>query len=147
MSIKLTAPETYTATIGGVEWSNITVASYMWAEVQDRIAAGEEVIDLTVPSEPSPEEQIAAFRNAVQAQVDATANERKYDSGLSCVSYVGDDNPQYHAEAVAFRTWRSSVWTTVTAQLDQILVGKAEPPENPAALIASLPKIDWPDED
>lgn len=45
--IKMTAPDTYTATIGGVEWSNITPASYMWADVQGRIAIGEEVTDAT----------------------------------------------------------------------------------------------------
>jgi hypothetical protein len=55
--IKLTAPETYTATVGGVEWSNITPVSYMWDEVQERIADGEEVIDLTGPQpEPIPQE-------------------------------------------------------------------------------------------
>lgn len=58
--IKLTAPDTYTATIGGVEWSNITPASYMWAEVQDRIAGGEEVIDLTAP-QPAPVPQQLTF--------------------------------------------------------------------------------------
>lgn len=58
--IKLTAPETYTATIGGVEWSNITPASYMWAEVQERIAGGEEVIDLTGP-QPEPIPQSLTF--------------------------------------------------------------------------------------
>jgi hypothetical protein len=55
--IKLTAPDTYTATVGGVEWQNITPASHMWAEVQERIADGEEVIDLTGPQpEPIPQE-------------------------------------------------------------------------------------------
>lgn len=54
--IKRTAPETYTATIGGVEWSNITPASYMWAEVQERIASGEEVIDAIQPTRISVEQ-------------------------------------------------------------------------------------------
>lgn len=38
--IMLTAPETYTATLGGVEWSNITPASPMWGDVQGMIADG-----------------------------------------------------------------------------------------------------------
>lgn len=54
--IKLTAPATYTATIGDVEWSNITPASYMWDEVQERIADGEEVIDATQPARISVEQ-------------------------------------------------------------------------------------------
>ena len=51
--IKLTGSNTYAATIAGVEWQNITPASYMWDEVQARIASGEEVIDLTGP-QPAP---------------------------------------------------------------------------------------------
>lgn len=59
--IKLTAPETYTANIGGVEWSNITPASYMWDEVQERIAGGEEVVDITDPRpEPIPHQMTFA---------------------------------------------------------------------------------------
>lgn len=47
--IKRTAPETYTAAIGGVEWQNITPLSRFWNDVQTMIADGEEVIDLTGP--------------------------------------------------------------------------------------------------
>ena len=58
--IKQTGTETFTATIGGVEWQNITPASHMWAEVQDRIAGGEEVVDLTGP-QPDPIPQQITF--------------------------------------------------------------------------------------
>ncbi|MGR3525053.1 MAG: hypothetical protein ACU0CT_03525 [Paracoccaceae bacterium] len=59
--IKQTAPQTYTATIAGTEWQNITPASYLWDEVQERIADGEEVIDMTGPRpEPIPHQMTFA---------------------------------------------------------------------------------------
>lgn len=54
--IKLTAPDTYTATIDGVEWSGITPASRFWDDVQKRIAGGEEVTDATQPERMTVEE-------------------------------------------------------------------------------------------
>ena len=36
-----TAPETYTATIDGIVWFNITPASRFYKNVQDAIVAGE----------------------------------------------------------------------------------------------------------
>lgn len=58
--IKMTAPQTYTATIGGQEWSNITPATHLWAEVQRRISAGAEVVDMTGP-QPAPIPQQMTF--------------------------------------------------------------------------------------
>jgi len=42
-SIVLTAPNTYTATIDGTVWGNITPAISFYADVQEAIAAGEPV--------------------------------------------------------------------------------------------------------
>lgn len=59
--IKLTAADTFTATLDGKEWVNITPSSHMWAAVQKRIAGGEEVIDLTGPQpEPIPQQMTFA---------------------------------------------------------------------------------------
>lgn len=55
---------------------------------------------------------IQAIRNleqAVQSMLDNKARE-KYDSVLSCVSYIGDSNTQWDSEARAFQSWRSAVW-------------------------------------
>lgn len=60
--IKKTGPESYTATIAGVEWSSITPASHMWATVQQMIADGAAVLDLTAP--PTPAQALAAARDA-----------------------------------------------------------------------------------
>jgi hypothetical protein len=87
---------------------------------------------------------INTYRRAVQAHIDATAQARGYDSGVSAASYVNDPNPSWSGEAAAFVAWRSLVWTTVFDLLSQIQSGETSAPESPEALIASLPQIEWP---
>ena len=44
-TIKRTAPDTFTATIDGTEWHNITPVSRFYQPVMDAITAGEPVVD------------------------------------------------------------------------------------------------------
>lgn len=53
------------------------------------------------------------YELAVQNHIDSKARELGFDSIISAVSYVGDDNPQWDAEARALKSWRSSVWAAV----------------------------------
>ena len=53
-SIVLTAPDTYTATIDGMVWSNITPAISFYADVQEAIANGEPVGTPPAPVIPIP---------------------------------------------------------------------------------------------
>jgi len=98
--------------------------------------------------EPTPEEIAAAakeaFRQAVQAHVDVTAQSRMYENGMSLAGYVSSAVPQWQAEAQAFVAWRDSVWLFVFGLLAQIEANEAEPPESPAALVALLPAMEWP---
>lgn len=50
---------------------------------------------------------------ATQGVLDRFARTWGYDSAASAVSYVGDPNPQFNAEGVAIRDWRSAVWVQV----------------------------------
>ena len=112
------------------------------------VVEGEYDDGIVPPPEPTPEEiraaQIAAFRRAVQAYVDATAQSRDYDSGNSLASYTASTVEAWRAEAEAFVAWRDAVWSDVIERLAQVEAGDVEPPESPDALIASLPDIDWP---
>ena len=94
--------------------------------------------------DPTPEENIAAFRRAVQAHVDATAQSRDYDSGNSLASYAASTVEAWRAEAEVFVAWRDAVWSDVIDRLAQVEAGEADPPETAEALIALLPDIDWP---
>ena len=112
------------------------------------VVEGEYDDGILPPPEPTPEEilaaQIAAFRRAVQAHVDATAGQRDYDSGNSLASYTSSTVEAWRAEAEAFVAWRDAVWTFVIDRLAQVEAGEAEPPETAEALITLLPGIDWP---
>ena len=85
-----------------------------------------------------------AYRQAVQAHIDATARARDYDSGVSLASYVGDPNATWASEAAAFVAWRSSVWAFVFNWLSEIDAGTQAPPESAEALVAALPEMEWP---
>jgi hypothetical protein len=49
-TIRRTAPDTFTATIDGTEWQNITLVSRFYQPVMDAISAGEPVVDAPTPN-------------------------------------------------------------------------------------------------
>lgn len=87
---------------------------------------------------------MASYSVAIQLHLDAKAKERHYDSIHTAISYRGDANPQYDAEADALFAWRSAVWTYATDELDKVLAGQRERPEV-AEIIAELPDFVWPE--
>lgn len=76
---------------------------------------------------------IQRLTDAVQRMLDAKAQEKGYDSALSCVSYVGATG-QYGTEANAMLHWRTSVWAWYYDQL-QTYQGQ---PLTPEILIADI---------
>lgn len=90
-----------------------------------------------------PPPALSDYQLAIQTLIDSTAQGRNYDSGNSCVSYVGDPNATYDAEAVAFRNWRSSVWTYAYAELAKVQAGTRSQP-TVEAFLGELPAIAWP---
>lgn len=140
---------------GGVE---ITDADYQAA--LDSIAAGKIVsieggvfalVDPPAPPQPEPEPEpgppeIDDYRRAVQAHIDATAQERQYDGGHTCATYLGSTNPVWAAEAQAFVAWRDAVWVYVLAELDKVQSGQREQPtvEQFVAELAAAVPMEWP---
>lgn len=96
------------------------------------------------PEPPTPEQVIEQFRVAIQAHVDATAQSRRYDNGISLASYVNSTVPQWAAEATAFVAWRDAVWAYSYAELDKVLNEEREQP-TVEDFLAELPAISWPD--
>lgn len=99
-----------------------------------------------LPLEPIPEPPpltIDDFRRAIQAHVDATAQSRSYDSGVTCSSYVGSTNEAWAAEATAFVAWRDSVLAHAYVELAKVQGGQ-RPVPTISALIDELPTIVWP---
>lgn len=102
------------------------------------------VYELADAPAPTPEQVIEQFRVAIQAHVDATAQSRRYDNGISLASYVNSTVPQWAAEATAFVAWRDAVWAYSYAELDKVLNEEREQP-TVEDFLAELPAISWPD--
>jgi len=93
------------------------------------------------------EERIALqvqFSGAIQAHLNATAGQRRYDSIHTAISYRDDPNPKFAAEAAALFAWRSAVWTHATEELEKVIAGQRDVP-TVSAFIAELPVIVWPE--
>ena len=85
------------------------------------------------------------FRHAVQSHIDAIAQSRQYDSGVSLASYRNDPNQAWADEAAAFIAWRSDVWAFVFEWLEAVEAGTQDPPESVDALIDAIPEMEWPE--
>lgn len=91
----------------------------------------------------SQEQQLEAFRAAIQSHIDETARSRSYDSGNSLASYVASTNETWAAEAGAFVAWRDAVWVYAYAELDKVTSGQ-RPVPTVEDFIAELPVMVWP---
>jgi hypothetical protein len=99
------------------------------------ISAGSDGLPVALdPPAPTRDQQIAALKRAVQAQLDSVARQHGYDDIVSAASYAGVDAvPSYQAEGAAMAAWRSNVWAAVFPAL------AGDPLPDQAALLASLP--------
>lgn len=79
----------------------------------------------------------------IEALHTATAQSRGYRDADRCISYVGDVNPAWHAEATAFRAWRSATWEAAYAIAASVAAGHRTQPDIPAFL-GELPVMVWP---
>lgn len=91
----------------------------------------------------NPPPSIEDYKVAIVAHLDATAQERRYDSAVSIATYVGSTNPQWAAEASAFVAWRDEVWAYTYTELDKVLAGEREQPTI-EAFLTELPEMVWP---
>lgn len=82
---------------------------------------------------------IAAYTRAVQADMDAAARAKGYDSILSACSYASVANP-FQAEGVAFLEWRSACWAACYGILAAVQAGE-RPAPTAVELLAELPVL------
>lgn len=88
----------------------------------------------------------AEIVNMVQNIIDETAQQKRYDDGLSCVSYVGDPDEEFNADAVAFVAWRGRCWRTCYNILASVTAGTVAPEDvTDAYVIERLPVMEWPE--
>lgn len=96
------------------------------------------------PPQPSVEEILKGYENAVQAHLDATAQSRGYDNTYTCLSYLSSTDEIWKRESNAFNAWRDQVWRKCHEILNAFMAGEIEQP-TVEELIEQLPVIDWND--
>lgn len=108
------------------------------------IVPGENGFPVAIAKVPANMGEWRAFAaGTIKELLDATARSRQYDSIQAAVSYRGDPNPVYAAEAEALFAWRSSMWTAAFAILAAVEAGERPMPSS-SDFMAELPTMVWP---
>lgn len=97
----------------------------------------------------TPDEYIARRESEivvmVQELIDSTAQQKRYDTGESCCSYVGDPDEEFNADAVAFQAWRGRCWRTCYNILNSVKAGTVAPEDvTDKYVLERLPVMEWP---
>lgn len=102
------------------------------------------------PAAETREEMIARRQteivNMVQNLIDETAQQKRYDDGISCATYYGDPDEEFNADAVAFVAWRGHCWRTCYNILNSVTAGTVAPEDvTDQYVIDRLPVMEWPE--
>lgn len=97
----------------------------------------------------TPEEFIARRESEivvmVQELIDSTAQQKRYDTGESCCSYVGDPDEEFNSDAVAFQAWRGRCWRICYNILNSVKAGTVAPEDvTDEYVLERLPVMEWP---
>jgi hypothetical protein len=82
-------------------------------------------------------------RPQLKPYLDNVAQERQYDSAISCASYISSTVPQWKNEATAFVSWRDSVFNYMIDQITLMSNGERSVPTF-EEFKNELPVITWP---
>jgi hypothetical protein len=93
-----------------------------------------------VPPVPSAAEEATGLVSGLQALMDTRARTYGYDDLKTAITYRGDPNPRFAAEAEGFFVWRSGVWTTAYTHLARVQAGEVDFPTLDEA-IAMMPPL------
>jgi hypothetical protein len=89
---------------------------------------------------PTAAELLAMLTAALQGEMDARARALGYDDIKTAITYRGDPNPKFAAEAEGLFVWRSAVWTQAYALLAHVQQGQAQFPTIEEA-VAMMPAL------
>jgi len=93
--------------------------------------------------EPTPEETIKMFTDAIQARLDAFARTRGYDGILSACTYVTSTVMKFAAEGQYCVEARDTTWATAYSILADVESGE-RPMPTIEDVFAELPVLEWP---
>lgn len=120
----------------------IEVSDALWQELMGKsLEMGPNGLPREVtPPAPTSADLVAKLTAALQGAMDEMARAHGYDDIKTAITYRGDPNPKFAAEAEGFFVWRSAVWTQAYALLAQIQQGLAQFPTVQEA-IAMMPML------
>jgi hypothetical protein len=95
--------------------------------------------EVVAPPTPAPD-PVEVLTLALQAELDVGARALGYDDIKTAITYRGDPNPKFAAEAEGLFQWRSAVWTQAYALLSDVQSGAAQFPTIDEAL-AMMPAL------
>lgn len=103
--------------------------------------------DGTAFTKPQPEAPaaptVADFERALDAHLDAKAQERRYRDRVTCAMRAGFTGP-FQAECLAFAQWMDACNVYAYAQLAAVQAGQRPPPASVEAFVDELPDLIWP---
>lgn len=110
-------------------------------EVRD--ATPEEAAELEAMWAAAATPAVPDYVTAVQAMLDAKAQERRYDNILSACTYATSTQPRFQAEGQSCVAWRDAVWSKCYELMEQVDAGALAQP-TVDELLAMLPAMEWP---
>lgn len=102
------------------------------------------IVGNPLPPQPTVEEILKGYEDAVQKYLDKTAQSKGYDNTYTCLSYLSSTDEIWNREANAFNSWRDRVWRKCHEILNAFMAGEIAQP-TVEELIEQLPVIDWND--
>jgi hypothetical protein len=118
-------------TIPGVKLSNLQSAT------KEQLLKHGITTEEYVPPEPTPEELAKACEAAIQAMLDAKANELEYESIHTANGWVGELH-----ECDTLKAWGGECWRKSKAIRDAVLAGEREMPDSVEAFMTEIPTYD-----
>jgi hypothetical protein len=98
-----------------------------------------------VTNQPSIEDLLKDYEQAIDSLLNQKANEYKYDSVYTMISYRGDPNPKFAQEAESMFQWRSAVWTKANELLEAYVQTSTQNPSTPIPsindIVSQLPEF------
>jgi hypothetical protein len=89
----------------------------------------------------TPESTIARLEAALDRYLDKVANDYRYESIRTMVSYMGDPNPKFDQEGTAAKLWRSAVYTYGIEVIAAVQNGTRDIPTE-EELLAEIPQFE-----
>lgn len=104
----------------------------------------EELADIAATPQPTQDQIIKKFTDAIQKRLDDFAKTRNYDGILSACTYHNSTIPQFQAEGLYCIAARDNTWAAAYTILNDVLAGNRAVPQSIADFENDLPALIWP---